>query len=138
MLFAVHILVIDYFSPKTNGVAMSCIQFYVSGAISLVGMLLTEHPTMEGMKGAALAVLYAGVLSCGAGYTLQIIGQRGMNPTIASLIMSLESVISVLAGWVILGQTLSRKELLGCIIVFVAVILVQLPEKSSADSGVGK
>jgi hypothetical protein len=71
--------------------------------------------------------LYAGLLSCGVGYTLQIVGQKGINPVIASLIMSLESVISALAGWVILGQVLSPKEILGCVLMFVAIIITQIP-----------
>ena len=75
-------------------------------------------------------VLYAGVMSCGVAYTLQIIGQKHLDPTVASLILSLESVVSVLAGWVILGETLNLKEIFGCVLVFAAVILVQLPEKA--------
>ena len=81
------------------------------------------------MLEAVVPILYAGVMSCGVAYTLQVIGQKDMNPTVASMILSLESVISVLAGWVILGQALSMKEIIGCVIVFMAVILVQLPEK---------
>ena len=71
--------------------------------------------------------MYEGLLSCGVGYTLQIVGQKGINPVIASLIMSLESVISALAGWVILGQVLSPKEILGCVLMFVAIIITQIP-----------
>ena len=78
---------------------------------------------------AWVPVLYAGVLSCGVAYTLQIVGQRGMNPTVASLILSLESVISLIAGWVILGQALSARELSGCVLMFAAIILAQLPER---------
>ena len=79
-----------------------------------------------------MPILYAGVMSCGVGYTLQVIGQKNMNPTVASLILSLESCISVLAGWIILGQRLSTKEILGCVIMFAAIILAQLPQKQSA------
>lgn len=129
ILFAVHILVIDYFSPKMDGVVLSCIQFYTSALISGVLAFIFEKPELSGLIAAAVPVLYAGIMSCGVAYTLQVIGQKGMDPTVASLILSLESVVSVLAGWVILGQTLSGKELLGCAVVFAAVILVQLPER---------
>ena len=94
-------------------------------------MLLFEHPSMSAVIAAAAPILYAGVMSCGVGYTLQIVGQKGMDPTIASLILSLESCISVLAGWLLLGQTLSIREGLGCVAMFAAIILAQLPAKES-------
>ncbi|HIX89736.1 MAG TPA: DMT family transporter [Candidatus Agathobaculum pullicola] len=131
ILFSVHIMVIDHFSPLTDSVKMSCIQFYVCAAIAGVGMLLFEQPSLSALLAAWKPVLYAGALSSGAAYTLQIIGQKGMNPTVASLIMSLESVISVLAGWVILHQTLSGREILGCVLMFAAIILAQLPDKNA-------
>lgn len=127
LAFSVHILVVDYFSPKVGGVKMSCIQFFVCGVLSAVGMLFTETPDISNIQAAWLPLLYAGLLSCGVGYTLQIVGQKGINPVIASLIMSLESVISALAGWVILGQVLSPKEILGCVLMFVAIIITQIP-----------
>lgn len=127
LAFSFHILVVDYFSPKVDGVKMSCIQFFVCGVLSAVGMLFTETPDISNIQAAWLPLLYAGLLSCGVGYTLQIVGQKGINPIIASLIMSLESVISALAGWVILGQVLSPKEILGCILMFVAIIITQIP-----------
>ena len=131
-LFSLHILVIDYFSPKTDGVKLSCIQFLVCGILSMIPALVLEHPQISSILTAWLPILYAGIMSCGVAYTLQIVGQKNVNPTVASLILSLESCISVLAGWVILGQKLSAKELLGCVIMFAAIILAQLPEKSSA------
>lgn len=127
LAFSFHILVVDYFSPKVDGVKMSCIQFFVCGVLSVVGMLFTETPDISNIQAAWLPLLYAGLLSCGVGYTLQIVGQKGINPVIASLIMSLESVISALAGWVILGQVLSPKEILGCVLMFVAIIITQIP-----------
>ena len=127
LAFSFHILVVDYFSPKVDGVKMSCIQFFVCGVLSAVGMLFTETPDISNIQAAWLPLLYAGLLSCGVGYTLQIVGQKGINPVIASLIMSLESVISALAGWVILGQVLSPKEILGCVLMFVAFIITQIP-----------
>lgn len=129
VLFSVHILVIDYFSPKADGVVLSCIQFYTSAVICTVCALIWEKPSLSGITGAAVPILYAGIMSCGVAYTLQIIGQKDMDATVAALILSLESVVSVLAGWVILGQKMSGKELLGCAIVFAAVVLVQLPER---------
>lgn len=127
LAFSFHIIVVDYFSPKVDGVKMSCIQFFVCGVLSAVGMLFTETPDISNIQAAWLPLLYAGLLSCGVGYTLQIVGQKGINPVIASLIMSLESVISALAGWVILGQVLSPKEILGCVLMFVAIIITQIP-----------
>ena len=128
--FSFHILVIDYFAPKVDGVKMSCIQFFVCALLSGICMLLFEEPDMAMILQAWVPVLYAGVFSCGVAYTLQIVGQKGMNPTVASLILSLESVISLIAGWIILGQTLGARELSGCVLMFAAIILVQLPELS--------
>ena len=129
LLFAAHILIIDYFAPRTDGVKMSCIQFFVAGILSMLPMAALETTTVEGIARSWGPLLYAGVLSCGVAYTLQIIGQKNMDPTIASLILSLESCISVLAGWVILGERLSVREGVGCILMFAAIILAQLPEK---------
>ena len=128
-LFSVHILVIDHFSPKVDGVKLSCIQFLTCGILSGIPALLFEHPELSSILAAWQPILYAGVMSCGVAYTLQIIGQKNMNPTVASLILSLESCISVLAGWILLGQQLSTKEILGCVIMFAAIILAQLPQK---------
>ena len=129
VLFSCHILVIDHFSPLVDGVKMSCLQFMVSGVLSGIGMLLFETPTVEGILAGAGSVLYAGVLSCGVAYTLQIVGQTNYNPTVATLLMSLESVFSVLTGWAVLHQKLSARELGGCVLIFIAVILAQLPDK---------
>ena len=133
LVFSLHILVIDYFSPKVEGVKMSCIQFMVCGIISLPFMFLLEIPKMGAIVDAAWPLLYAGVLSCGVAYTLQIIGQKNVNPAIASLILSLESCFSVLAGWVILGEKLSVRESIGCILMFAAIILAQLPDKKDKE-----
>ncbi len=125
--FSVHILVIDHFSPLVDGVQMACIQFFVCGILSSVAMLITETPTWEAVFAAWLPILYAGLLSSGVGYTLQIIAQKNVPATIASLVMSLESVFSVLAGWVLLHEALNARELTGCVLVFAAVLLAQLP-----------
>lgn len=133
VLFSVHILVIDYFSPKADGVTLSCIQFLTAGVICSILAIIIEKPEIGNFIDGIIPLAYAGILSSGAGYTLQIIGQKDMDPTVASLILSLESVVSVLAGWVILGQALSGRELLGCALVFAAVILVQLPNKKNKN-----
>lgn len=130
ILFSIHILSIDYFSPRMDGVVLSCIQFFVAGIIAMIGAFILENPTWDQFLSGAVPILYAGIMSSGVAYTLQIIGQKNLNPTIASLILSIESVISVLAGWVILGEALTLKELFGCLLVFAAVILAQLPEKN--------
>jgi len=126
--YSVHILVIDHFSPRVDGVRMACIQFFTCGILSGIVMLIAEKPTADVLMAAWLPILYAGLLSSGVGYTLQIVAQKNVPPTIASLLMSLESVFSVLAGWVLLGQSLSPRELLGCVLVFFAILLAQLPE----------
>ena len=129
--FSIHILVIDHFSPKVDGVKMSAIQFLTAAIISAVPTLLWEQPVFTEILQAWQPVLYAGVMSCGVAYTLQIIAQKNADPTVASLLLSLESVFSVLAGWVLLGQGLSLKEMFGCVLIFCAIILAQLPEKKA-------
>ena len=131
-LFSLHILIIDYFSPAVDGVKMSCIQFFICGVLSAIPALIFEHPQLSAFQGAWGAILYAGVMSCGVAYTLQIVGQKNMDPTVASLILSLESCISVLAGWIILGQKLSMREIIGCVVMFTAIVLAQLPQKETA------
>ena len=128
--FTFHILIIDYFAPKADGVALSCIQFWFSGIVCMSIALFKETPNISAIIAAAVPILYAGVMSCGVAYTLQILGQKHMKPAIASLILSLESVISVLAGWVILKEVLTGRQLLGCALVFSAVILAQIPVKN--------
>ncbi|MGN0333761.1 MAG: DMT family transporter [Lachnospiraceae bacterium] len=132
LVFSLHIIVIDYFSPKVDGVKMSCIQFFVCGLLSLIPMFALETPVISDIIKSWGPILYAGVLSSGVAYTLQIVGQKNVNPAIASLILSLESCFSVLAGWVILKQHLSAREACGCILMFAAIILAQLPERKKA------
>lgn len=127
ILFSVHIMVIDYFSPKGDGVVISCIQFFVCGLLSGIVMMFVENPQLENILAAKIPILYAGVLSSGVAYTLQIVGQKDMNPTVASLILCLESVVSALAGWLILNEALSMRELLGCVLMFAAIVLAQVP-----------
>lgn len=133
LVFSLHIMVIDYFSPKVDGVKMSCIQFFVCGIVSIPFMVWTETPGLKAMLAGWIPLLYAGVLSCGVAYTLQIVGQKNVNPAIASLILSLESCFSVLAGWMILGERLSVRESAGCVLMFAAIILAQLPDKKTEE-----
>lgn len=135
LVFAMQILAVDFFIDRVDGVKLSCIQFFTCAVLSTIGMVIFEHPSIPAMLQAWLPILYAGVLSSGVAYTLQVVGQRDMNPTVASMILSLESVFSALAGWVLLKQVLSTKELLGCGLVFVAIILAQLPGKPQKESG---
>lgn len=129
--FAVQILCVDHFSPKVDPVKLSCIQFLVCSLLSFLMMVLTEHPSMAAVMTAWQPILYAGILSCGVAYTLQVVAQTSLNPVIASLIMSLESVISAIAGWLVLGQHLSGREIAGCVVMFAAIILAQLPSKTA-------
>ncbi len=130
VFYALHILTIDHYAPLTDPIKLSCLQFFVTGIVSCIPALIFEHPDWNAVYAARLPVLYTGVLSSGAAYTLQIIGQNGMNPTVASLIMSLESSISVISGWLFLGQEMSERELLGCLFMFAAIVIAQLPAPS--------
>lgn len=126
--FSLHIMCIDHFGAKeVDGVRMSCVQFLVAGLLCMIPMAIFETPTWENLWAARVTILYTGVMSCGVAYTLQILGQRDTDPTTATLLMSLESVFAALSGWVILHESLSVKELFGCVLVFVAVILAQIP-----------
>lgn len=130
LVFSLHIMVIDHFTTKADGVKMSCIQFFVAALLSGVAMLIWESaPTWEAIYATRVPLLYTGILSCGVAYTLQIVGQRNVNPTVASLILSLEAVISVLAAWLILNQGMTPREILGAALMFAAIILAQLPER---------
>lgn len=129
LMFSVHILVIDHFSPKVDCVKMSCIQFLVCALISTVFMIIFEKPHFSEIWSAKAAILYSGVLSSGVGYTLQIIGQQGNDPTVSSLILSLESVFSMISGWIILGEKFSPKEAVGSLLIFAAIILSQIPSE---------
>lgn len=133
--FACHIMVIDKFVGEVDAVRMSALQFVVTGLLTAVPMLALEvipagfaawwHTVTLPMGWSTL--VFAGVISSGVAYTLQIIGQKGLNPTVASLLMSLESVFAVLAGWAILNEQLTDRELWGCGLIFAAVVLAQLP-----------
>ena len=129
VVFAVHILIIDHFAPHVDGVKMSCIQFFVTGIISAVPMFIFEEPKLSDISAAWLSIAYAGVLSCGVAYTLQIVAQKHTQPVVASLLLSLESVVAVIAGIILLQEMPTPKEAIGCVLMFAAIILAQLPEK---------
>lgn len=127
--FSLHIMLIDHVANRLDGVRLSCLQFLVCSLISFVVMLVLEAPVPENILRCWLPICYTGILSAGVGYTFQIIAQKHTEPTIASLLMSLESVFSVVFGWILLGDKLSVPEMVGCLLVFAGVILSQLPEK---------
>ena len=128
VLYAGQILAIDYYNPFVDGVKMSCIQFLTGGILGAVFMFIFENPDMAMILSAAGPILYTGIMSTGVGYTLQIVGQKGMNPTVAALILSLESVFSALSGYLFLHQLLTTRELIGCALMFIAIVLAQLPD----------
>lgn len=133
-LFSVHILVTDYFSARNiNPVLMSCVQFVVVSVISCPAMLIFETPEITGIQNASIPILYAGVLSSGVAFTFQIIAQKDTDPTVATMIMSLESVFAAVSGWVVLHEIFSMRELSGCILVFAAVTAAQIPSRKEPD-----
>ena len=131
-VFTAQILLVDHFVTVVDGVELSCCQFFFVTAFSLIGSLLFEHPTWVGLTMAAGAILYAGLLSSGVGYTLQILAQKGSNPTVISLLLSLESVFATISGAAILGDRLSGREYFGCALMLAAVVLAQLPGRKKA------
>lgn len=135
-VFSGHILFIDYFSPKVDGVKLSALQFFVCGAINLIWMFLFEEPKFMPILRSWPSIAYAGIMSCGVAYTLQIVGQKYTDPTSASILMSLESVFATLStvvlvalGWNLTGGQMHLKEIVGCVFMFLAILIVQMPEK---------
>lgn len=127
LLFTLQILAVSHYAPTVDGVRLSCIQFLTVGVLNLPLMFVFEQPSLTAMVDNWMPLLYSGLLSSGVAYTLQIVAQKDTHPTVASLLMSFESVFAVLAGWVLLGDTLSGKEWLGCGLMFGAIIVTQLP-----------
>ncbi len=126
--FTLQILCIDRYSDSVDGVKLSAFQFLVCGILSLILMFIFDTPTIENVIAAAPYILYLGIMSCGAAYTLQIIGQQySRNPTVASILMSLESVFAALAGVVLIGESFTLRETFGCVIMFAAIVFSQLP-----------
>lgn len=136
--FAGHILAVNYFSPKVDGIKLSCLQFFVCGVLDMIFALFLEKPQIAPLFDGWISIAYAGLMSCGVAYTLQIVGQKYTDPTSASILMSLESVFSTLTtviliacGWNLTGGKLAAKEIFGCVFMFLAILFVQLPERRS-------
>ena len=123
--YAVHILLVDHYSPVVDGVKLSCIQFFVCSALAFAAAFAFERPELPAISSAWASILYTGALSSGVAYTLQILGQRDVSPVAASLIMSFESVFAALTGWIVLGEILSVREMAGCSLIFAANLLIQ-------------
>ena len=141
-MFSIQILCVDHYAKMMSPVALACVQFFVSGAFSMTAAFVFElapdhHAWIISLSSPLswVSILYTGIFSCAVGYTLQAVGQRDLNPALASLIMSLESVFSSVFGWLILHQTMSGREALGCVLIFTAVILAQIPQKNRAAHG---
>ena len=124
--YTLHILVIDYFTQKVDGVKMSCIQFFTCAVISGILMFIFETPSWADLSGCIGSVLYVGIFSSGVAYTLQILAQKDSNPTVVSLLLSLESVFGAVSGAIFLHETMSGKELIGCVLMLIAVVLAQI------------
>lgn len=129
LIFSGHILCCDKFAPHCDPIKLSAVQFITAGTVLTLLAFITEEPTLEKLVDAAVPILYCGIMSGGVGYTLQIVAQKRTDPTSASLIMSFESVFAAVAGVLVLGELMSIAETVGCVIMFAAIILVQLPEK---------
>ena len=132
VFYALHILYIDSVVDKVDGIMLSCTQFFVVGIISVICMFIFETPQLANINAAIVPLLYSGIMSSGIAYTLQIVGQKNTQPAVASLLMCLESVFAVLAGWVVLHEALSPREMIGCIVMFAAIILTKLPERKKS------
>lgn len=131
--FSLQILCVDHFIDRVDPIKLSAIQFFTCGVESLILMFIFEDPTMSDIMLASKAILYLGIMSSGVGYTLQIIGQKySDNPTVASILMSLESVFAALGGWLIMSKALSGVEIIGCVVMFFAIVLAQLPAKEKS------
>lgn len=130
--FALHIIVIDKFATKIDCVVLSCGQFFVTGVISCILMFIFESPNIQSIMQAAVPILYAGIMSCGCAFTFQVIGQKYTDPTISSMLLCLESVFSVIFSFIILGERMASVEYIGCAVMFVAIIIAQLPARKSA------
>ena len=133
VIFAVHILLIEKFAPDVDGIKLSCVQFAVSGTISCILMFIFEAPDINAVSAAILPLLYSGVMSCGLAYTFQVVGQKYTEATVASLLMCMESVFGVISSAIILHETLTGRETIGCVIMFAAIILSQLSDVIMAN-----
>ena len=130
--YAMHILVVDKYATRADSVKLSCLQFFVAAFISFIVMLIFETPNITYILMSWLPLLYVGVLSGALGFTLQIIAQKDTDPAIAALLMSFEAVFAALTGFLILNEVLTIRELIGCVMMFAAIIIAQLPNKEKA------
>lgn len=126
-LFAVHIMVIDFFAPQVDCVRMACLQFFFAGLFALAVAVCTEEIRFADIVAAGVPILYTGILSSGVAYTLQIVAQKDTDATSVALICSLESVFALLGGWLLLGESFTGREIGGCALTFGAIVLSQLP-----------
>lgn len=129
LFFALQILIVDHYASRINVISLSCVQFTVAGAMSLACMFIFDRPTVTSILAAAPELLYAGVMSSAGAFTLQLYGQKHTDPVLASMLLCLESVFSALFGWLLLRQSLSARELLGCAIMFGAIVLALIPKE---------
>ena len=128
-LFAIHIIIIGYFSTRVDPVRLSCGQLLIGGFATVIPMIVIEKPTIGSILAAYIPLLYTGIFSSCVAYTLQIFAQKEANPTIAGMLLSLESVFAALAGYLILHQVLNTRELIGCVVIFIAIVIAQLPNR---------
>ena len=129
-LFAIHIIIIGHFSTRVDPVRLSCGQLLIGGFATVIPMIVIEKPTIGSILAAYIPLLYTGIFSSCVAYTLQIFAQKEANPTIAGMLLSLESVFAALAGYLILNQVLNTRELIGCVLIFIAIVIAQLPDRS--------
>ena len=131
VFFAMHIMYVDYAVQRADAILLSFTQFIVSGTLGIICMFIFEKPDFQAIRSVIWPILYTGLLSSGAAFTLQVIGQKNTEPAVASLLMCLESVFAVLTGWIVLHERLSGREIVGCVIMFLAVVITNLPIKSA-------
>ena len=132
VVFAMHILVVDRYVDRVDPVMMSCIQFFVAGTLTVICAFIFEEPSIAGIRACIGAILYAGVCSSAIAYTLQIVGQKYTEATVATILLSMESVFGAISSAIILHETMTVREVIGCALMFVAIIVSQLPEKKKA------
>lgn len=135
VLFAVHIMVIELFASEDDGIILSCVQFYTAGILSLIGMVIFDTPSITAITESAIPLLYSGIMCCGVGFTFQIVGQKYTEATVASLLLSMESVFAVIFAGLFLGEQMSTRETIGCFVMFTAIIFSQLSVRSVNGDG---
>jgi drug/metabolite transporter (DMT)-like permease len=135
--YAVHVLLVGHYAPKTDNLKISAFQFAICSLYSLIAAFIFEDPNMDGILQAAIPILYGGVFSVGIAYTLQVIGQRKAHPAPAAIILSLETVFAVFGGWLILNEEVSVRTLFGCLLMLIGMVLAQIKLQIRRNSGLG-